>query len=139
MLQELYLFTFSKKNQRNMELAYECPNFCIPQIPCWKYILTYFVWSDHTSSAVVVDITVNKCSRCFLPCLPFRIFPDLSSTDMVVVIVKGMNLPAPSGKKNSLYISVVHSTVFPKGACESWKSLPGLTWFWIHWKVLFYP
>ncbi|XP_028284181.1 coiled-coil and C2 domain-containing protein 1B [Parambassis ranga] len=26
-----------------------------------------------------------------------RIFPDLSSTDMVVVIVKGMNLPAPSG------------------------------------------
>uniref|UniRef100_A0AAQ5YQI3 C2 domain-containing protein n=1 Tax=Amphiprion ocellaris TaxID=80972 RepID=A0AAQ5YQI3_AMPOC len=27
-----------------------------------------------------------------------RIFPDLSSTDMVVVIVKGMNLPAPSGK-----------------------------------------
>ncbi|XP_036938809.1 coiled-coil and C2 domain-containing protein 1B isoform X4 [Acanthopagrus latus] len=25
-----------------------------------------------------------------------RIFPDLSSTDMVVVIVKGMNLPAPS-------------------------------------------
>ncbi|XP_059201384.1 coiled-coil and C2 domain-containing protein 1B isoform X2 [Centropristis striata] len=26
-----------------------------------------------------------------------RIFPDLSSTDMVVIIVKGMNLPAPSG------------------------------------------
>ncbi|XP_019130084.2 coiled-coil and C2 domain-containing protein 1B isoform X2 [Larimichthys crocea] len=26
-----------------------------------------------------------------------RIFPELSSTDMVVVIVKGMNLPAPSG------------------------------------------
>ncbi|XP_034743997.1 coiled-coil and C2 domain-containing protein 1B isoform X2 [Etheostoma cragini] len=26
-----------------------------------------------------------------------RIFPDLSSTDMVVVIVKGINLPAPSG------------------------------------------
>ncbi|XP_028974707.2 coiled-coil and C2 domain-containing protein 1B isoform X2 [Esox lucius] len=26
-----------------------------------------------------------------------RIFPDLSSTEMVVVIVKGMNLPAPSG------------------------------------------
>ncbi|XP_056597920.1 coiled-coil and C2 domain-containing protein 1B isoform X2 [Triplophysa dalaica] len=26
-----------------------------------------------------------------------RIFPDLSSTDMVVMIVKGMNLPAPSG------------------------------------------
>ncbi|XP_042353311.1 coiled-coil and C2 domain-containing protein 1B isoform X2 [Plectropomus leopardus] len=26
-----------------------------------------------------------------------RIFPDLSSTDMVVEIVKGMNLPAPSG------------------------------------------
>ncbi|XP_068455514.1 coiled-coil and C2 domain-containing protein 1B [Clinocottus analis] len=26
-----------------------------------------------------------------------RIFPDLSSTDLVVVIVKGMNLPAPSG------------------------------------------
>ncbi|XP_067310128.1 coiled-coil and C2 domain-containing protein 1B isoform X2 [Pseudorasbora parva] len=26
-----------------------------------------------------------------------RIFPDLSSTDMVVVIVRGMNLPAPSG------------------------------------------
>uniref|UniRef100_A0A671VF35 Coiled-coil and C2 domain-containing protein 1B n=1 Tax=Sparus aurata TaxID=8175 RepID=A0A671VF35_SPAAU len=26
-----------------------------------------------------------------------RIFPDLSSTDMVIVIVKGMNLPAPSG------------------------------------------
>ncbi|KAM6989571.1 LOW QUALITY PROTEIN: coiled-coil and C2 domain-containing protein 1B [Tautogolabrus adspersus] len=26
-----------------------------------------------------------------------RIFPELSSTDMVVVIVKGMNLPAPNG------------------------------------------
>lgn len=26
-----------------------------------------------------------------------RIFPDLSSTDMVVIVVKGMNLPAPSG------------------------------------------
>ncbi|XP_008277884.1 coiled-coil and C2 domain-containing protein 1B isoform X2 [Stegastes partitus] len=26
-----------------------------------------------------------------------RIFPDLSSTDMVIIIVKGMNLPAPSG------------------------------------------
>ncbi|XP_073348051.1 coiled-coil and C2 domain-containing protein 1B isoform X2 [Pagrus major] len=26
-----------------------------------------------------------------------RIFPELSSTDMVIVIVKGMNLPAPSG------------------------------------------
>uniref|UniRef100_A0A8D3C484 Coiled-coil and C2 domain-containing protein 1B n=1 Tax=Scophthalmus maximus TaxID=52904 RepID=A0A8D3C484_SCOMX len=26
-----------------------------------------------------------------------RIFPELSSTDMVVVVVKGMNLPAPSG------------------------------------------
>ncbi|XP_045897133.1 coiled-coil and C2 domain-containing protein 1B-like [Micropterus dolomieu] len=26
-----------------------------------------------------------------------RIFPELSSTDMVVTIVKGMNLPAPSG------------------------------------------
>ncbi|XP_051943828.1 coiled-coil and C2 domain-containing protein 1B isoform X2 [Hippocampus zosterae] len=26
-----------------------------------------------------------------------RMFPDLSSTEMVVVIVKGMNLPAPSG------------------------------------------
>uniref|UniRef100_A0A8C3B435 Coiled-coil and C2 domain-containing protein 1B n=1 Tax=Cyclopterus lumpus TaxID=8103 RepID=A0A8C3B435_CYCLU len=26
-----------------------------------------------------------------------RIFPDLSSTDLVVIIVKGMNLPAPSG------------------------------------------
>ncbi|XP_047444781.1 coiled-coil and C2 domain-containing protein 1B isoform X2 [Mugil cephalus] len=26
-----------------------------------------------------------------------RIFPELSSTDMLVVIVKGMNLPAPSG------------------------------------------
>ncbi|XP_044075924.1 coiled-coil and C2 domain-containing protein 1B isoform X2 [Siniperca chuatsi] len=26
-----------------------------------------------------------------------RIFPELSSTDMVVIIVKGMNLPAPSG------------------------------------------
>ncbi|KAM8851271.1 coiled-coil and C2 domain-containing protein 1B isoform 1-T1 [Spinachia spinachia] len=26
-----------------------------------------------------------------------RIFPDLSSTDMVVIIVKAMNLPAPSG------------------------------------------
>ncbi|KAK1879022.1 Coiled-coil and C2 domain containing protein 1B [Dissostichus eleginoides] len=26
-----------------------------------------------------------------------RMFPELSSTDMVVVIVKGMNLPAPSG------------------------------------------
>ncbi|KAM9349300.1 coiled-coil and C2 domain-containing protein 1B [Symphorus nematophorus] len=26
-----------------------------------------------------------------------RIFPELSSTDMIVVIVKGMNLPAPSG------------------------------------------
>ncbi|TMS09964.1 Coiled-coil and C2 domain-containing protein 1B [Larimichthys crocea] len=26
-----------------------------------------------------------------------KIFPELSSTDMVVVIVKGMNLPAPSG------------------------------------------
>ncbi|KAI7810192.1 putative coiled-coil and C2 domain-containing protein 1B, partial [Triplophysa rosa] len=26
-----------------------------------------------------------------------RIFPDLSSTDMVVMIVRGMNLPAPSG------------------------------------------
>lgn len=28
----------------------------------------------------------------------FRIFPELSSTDMVVIIIKGMNLPAPSGK-----------------------------------------
>uniref|UniRef100_A0A673BRK6 C2 domain-containing protein n=1 Tax=Sphaeramia orbicularis TaxID=375764 RepID=A0A673BRK6_9TELE len=27
-----------------------------------------------------------------------RIFPELSSTEMVVTIVKGMNLPAPSGK-----------------------------------------
>uniref|UniRef100_A0AAX7ULY3 C2 domain-containing protein n=1 Tax=Astatotilapia calliptera TaxID=8154 RepID=A0AAX7ULY3_ASTCA len=27
-----------------------------------------------------------------------KIFPELSSTDMVVIIVKGMNLPAPSGK-----------------------------------------
>ncbi|XP_070701874.1 coiled-coil and C2 domain-containing protein 1B [Pempheris klunzingeri] len=26
-----------------------------------------------------------------------RIFPELSSTDMVVIIIKGMNLPAPSG------------------------------------------
>uniref|UniRef100_A0A4W6FTH1 Coiled-coil and C2 domain-containing protein 1B n=1 Tax=Lates calcarifer TaxID=8187 RepID=A0A4W6FTH1_LATCA len=26
-----------------------------------------------------------------------RIFPELSSTDMVIIIVKGMNLPAPSG------------------------------------------
>nr|XP_055058525.1 coiled-coil and C2 domain-containing protein 1B isoform X2 [Misgurnus anguillicaudatus] len=26
-----------------------------------------------------------------------RIFPDLTSTDMIVMIVKGMNLPAPSG------------------------------------------
>ncbi|XP_017266457.1 coiled-coil and C2 domain-containing protein 1B isoform X2 [Kryptolebias marmoratus] len=26
-----------------------------------------------------------------------RIFPDLSSTDLLVIIVKGMNLPAPSG------------------------------------------
>uniref|UniRef100_A0A4W6FSE8 Coiled-coil and C2 domain-containing protein 1B n=1 Tax=Lates calcarifer TaxID=8187 RepID=A0A4W6FSE8_LATCA len=29
--------------------------------------------------------------------LPVRIFPELSSTDMVIIIVKGMNLPAPSG------------------------------------------
>lgn len=38
--------------------------------------------------------------------LPFRIFPELSSTDMVVIIVKGMNLPAPTGKtKKSLILS----------------------------------
>lgn len=35
--------------------------------------------------------------------LPFRIFPELSSTDMVVIIVKGMNLPAPNGK-TELYL-----------------------------------
>lgn len=32
----------------------------------------------------------------------FRMFPELSSTDMVVVIVKGMNLPAPNGKTKFL-------------------------------------
>lgn len=37
--------------------------------------------------------------------LPFRLFPELSSTDMVVIIVKGMNLPAPEGKTKTLHSS----------------------------------
>lgn len=39
--------------------------------------------------------------------LPSRIFPELSSTDMVVIIVKGMNLPAPSGKTQTLESSAL--------------------------------
>lgn len=42
-------------------------------------------------------------SSCLLSLVARRIFPDLSSTEMVVVIVKGMNLPAPSG--NNIYKS----------------------------------
>lgn len=39
--------------------------------------------------------------------LPFRIFPELSSTDMVVIIVKGMNLPAPTGKTKTLFLLMI--------------------------------
>uniref|UniRef100_A0A8C9X0G4 Coiled-coil and C2 domain containing 1B n=1 Tax=Sander lucioperca TaxID=283035 RepID=A0A8C9X0G4_SANLU len=47
-----------------------------------------------------------------------RIFPDLSSTDMVVVIVKGMNLPAPSGiQANDLDAYVKFD--FPYPSCIS--------------------
>lgn len=54
--------------------------------------------------------------------LLFRIFPDLSSTDMVVVIVKGMNLPAPSGKNNHCYLSgLIYSTAGPHGVCKYCK------------------
>ncbi|CAG07113.1 unnamed protein product, partial [Tetraodon nigroviridis] len=42
-----------------------------------------------------------------------RIFPELSSTDMVVIIVKGMNLPAPSGKTKLLLLT---HTVWWSGA-----------------------
>lgn len=52
--------------------------------------------------------TINHStfSLLFFPVVVFRIFPELSSTDMVVIIVKGMNLPAPSGKN-------LHLSVFP--------------------------
>lgn len=36
-----------------------------------------------------------------------RIFPDLSSTDMVVMIVRGMNLPAPSGVASNDLVAYV--------------------------------
>ncbi|KAK7158933.1 hypothetical protein R3I94_005313 [Phoxinus phoxinus] len=43
-----------------------------------------------------------------------RIFPELSSTDMVVVIVRGMNLPAPSGvATNDLYAYVKFDFPYP--------------------------
>ncbi|XP_058478534.1 coiled-coil and C2 domain-containing protein 1B isoform X3 [Solea solea] len=43
-----------------------------------------------------------------------RIFPELSSTDMVVIIVKGMNLPAPSGiQTNDLDAYVKFDFPFP--------------------------
>lgn len=57
--------------------------------------------------------TINHStfSLLFFPVVVFRIFPELSSTDMVVIIVKGMNLPAPSGK--NLHLSVFPVFCFP--------------------------
>ncbi|XP_054870313.1 coiled-coil and C2 domain-containing protein 1B isoform X2 [Amphiprion ocellaris] len=46
-----------------------------------------------------------------------RIFPDLSSTDMVVVIVKGMNLPAPSGIQTN-YLDAYVKFDFPYPSTE---------------------
>lgn len=65
-----------------------------------------------TGAAVLVftleadTINHSTFSLLFFPVVVFRIFPELSSTDMVVIIVKGMNLPAPSGKN-------MHLSVFP--------------------------
>ncbi|KAK2895939.1 coiled-coil and C2 domain-containing protein 1B isoform X1 [Channa argus] len=46
-----------------------------------------------------------------------RIFPELSSTDMVVVIVKGMNLPAPSGVQTN-YLDAYIKFEFPYPSTE---------------------
>ncbi|XP_026230982.1 coiled-coil and C2 domain-containing protein 1B isoform X2 [Anabas testudineus] len=46
-----------------------------------------------------------------------RIFPELSSTDMVVVIVKGMNLPAPSGIQPN-YLDAYIKFDFPYPSAE---------------------
>uniref|UniRef100_A0A8C5C1T0 C2 domain-containing protein n=1 Tax=Gadus morhua TaxID=8049 RepID=A0A8C5C1T0_GADMO len=42
-----------------------------------------------------------------------RIFPELSSTEMVVELVKGLNLPAPSGKPNDLDAYVKFDFPYP--------------------------
>uniref|UniRef100_A0A665XBZ3 Coiled-coil and C2 domain-containing protein 1B n=1 Tax=Echeneis naucrates TaxID=173247 RepID=A0A665XBZ3_ECHNA len=48
-----------------------------------------------------------------------RIFPELSSTDMVVVIVKGMNLPPPSGiQPNDLDAYVKFDFPYPSNVRE---------------------
>ncbi|XP_028986592.1 coiled-coil and C2 domain-containing protein 1B isoform X2 [Betta splendens] len=46
-----------------------------------------------------------------------RIFPDLSSTEMVIVIVKGMNLPAPSGMQPN-YLDAFIKFDFPYPSAE---------------------
>ncbi|KAI3374691.1 hypothetical protein L3Q82_021263 [Scortum barcoo] len=46
-----------------------------------------------------------------------RIFPELSSTDMVVIIVKGMNLPAPSGIQTN-YLDAYVKFDFPYPSTE---------------------
>uniref|UniRef100_A0A668A7D9 Coiled-coil and C2 domain-containing protein 1B n=1 Tax=Myripristis murdjan TaxID=586833 RepID=A0A668A7D9_9TELE len=42
-----------------------------------------------------------------------RIFPELSSTEMVVVVVRGMNLPAPSGIQTNDLDAYVNDSWFP--------------------------
>lgn len=64
----------------------------------WCSFLSVYTWSRYNKSLNFLPA--------FFPVVVFRIFPELSSTDMVVIIVKGMNLPAPSGKN-------LHLSVFP--------------------------
>uniref|UniRef100_A0A3Q3RV39 Coiled-coil and C2 domain containing 1B n=1 Tax=Mastacembelus armatus TaxID=205130 RepID=A0A3Q3RV39_9TELE len=53
-----------------------------------------------------------------------RIFPELSSTDMVVVIVKGMNLPAPNGiQANDLDAYIKFDFPYPSTSAECWLHL----------------
>lgn len=60
-----------------------------------------------------------------------RIFPELSSTDMVVIIVKGMNLPAPSGKHSG------HNLFHMKHTVPSPSQINQSIWFCLSWKIRF--
>ncbi len=68
-----------------------------PHLSLFSTKSTYFTSVQHHRQGK--DMTFHWITWfIFLDLCSCRIFPELSSTDMVVVIVRGMNLPAPPGK-----------------------------------------
>ena len=72
---------------------------------------------------------------CLPTCPPGRIFPDLSSNDMLLFIVKGINLPTPPGEGRQAGVRAAGlphcpalTVVCPQGCLPAtWMSLFGLT------------